>query len=94
MIRSLRRRFILIAVISLACTLALLCAAINLIYTYMSTRQADAVIDMLYSYGGSFPDPYENADPASGPVFQITPETSFETRYLLLISPRLWKSHI
>ena len=84
MIRSLRRRFILIAMLSLVCTLLLLGGAINVIYRHISTSQADTVIDLLYYNGGSFPAPYENPDPISGQGFQVTPETSFETRYVIV----------
>ena len=47
MIRALRRRFLLIAMASLAGTLALLCLAINLGYRHMVTQRADAVLVVL-----------------------------------------------
>ena len=59
MARTLRLRFIFIAIGALTATLALLCTAINLGYGVIQTRQADTVIDLLYQHGGDFPAPEE-----------------------------------
>ena len=88
MIRSLRRRFILIAMVSLTVTLAILCAAVNIGYRAISAEQADTVISLLYQYEGDFPAPTQQPDPNRGTAFQVTPETSFETRYFIVrLSP-------
>ena len=88
MARTLRLRFIFIAIGALTATLALLCTAINLGYGVIQTRQADTVIDLLYQHGGDFPAPEERPWPYMEPGFQITPETAFETRYFVVtISP-------
>lgn len=59
MIRSLRRRFLVIAMLSLAGTLFLLCLAINLGCRLVSTHRADTVIGTLHQNAGSFPSPEE-----------------------------------
>lgn len=84
MIRSLRRRFILIAMASLVATLTLLCLVINVGYYCISTHRADTALEMLYQYGGHFPVPDGQADPHAGGGFQITLETPFETRYFVV----------
>ena len=84
MIGTLRRRFLLIALASLAGTLTVLCLAINLGYRVMNTGRADQVIQTLYQYSGQFPEPETQADPGAHPGFQITQETPFETRYFIV----------
>ena len=82
MIRSLRRRFLVIAMLSLAGTLFLLCLAINLGYRLVSTHRADTVIGTLHQNAGSFPSPEEvPPDPGAHSGFLLTQETPFETRY-------------
>ena len=53
MISSLRRRFLVIAMLSLAGTLFLLCLAINVGYRLINTHRADTVIHTLYQNAGS-----------------------------------------
>ena len=84
MIRALRRRFLLIAMASLAGTLTLLCLAINLGYRHMLTQRADAAVEMLHQTGGAFQIPDAPVDPAAHGGFQVTPETPFETRYFIV----------
>ncbi|WP_130869079.1 sensor histidine kinase [Intestinimonas massiliensis (ex Afouda et al. 2020)] len=84
MIRSLRRRFLLIALASLAGTLAALCLVINLGYHMITTSRADEVIGVLHQNAGKFPEPEEAADPRAFPGFQVTMETPFETRYFVV----------
>lgn len=85
MIRSLRRKFILIAMLSLMGTFAVLCAAICIGNDYAVSERADRAIDLLYQNGGEFPNPDgDPADPAAGFRFQVTPETPFETRYFIV----------
>ena len=71
MIRSLRRKFILIAMLSLLGTMAVLCIAIGVGNHFVTANRADRAIDLLYQNGGAFP-------------FQVTPETPFETRYFIV----------
>ena len=84
MIRALRRRFLLIAMASLAGTLTLLCLAINLGYRHMVTQRADAAVEILHQTGGAFQIPDAPVDPAAHGGFQVTPETPFETRYFIV----------
>lgn len=82
MIPSLRRRFLLIAMLSLAGTLLLLCLAINMGYRLINTQRADDVLQTLYDNGGTFPVPDETpGDPGAHSGFQLTQETPYETRY-------------
>jgi len=83
MIRTLRQRFILIAMLSLTGTVAVLCAAICIGNHYAVSNRADRAIDILYQNNGEFPRPDAPADPASAFHFQITLETPFETRYFI-----------
>ena len=84
MIRILRRKFILIAMLSLVGTLAVLCTAIGLGNYRATVDRADKAIALLYQYGGEFPVPEEPVDPAAKGEFQVTLETPFETRYFIV----------
>lgn len=83
MIRSLRRKFILIAMTSLIGTMAVLCAAIGFGSRYTTTRRVDKAISILYQNGGTFLPPGPRVDPSDF-NFQVTPETAFETRYFIV----------
>ena len=64
MIRSLRRKFLFIAMLSLLGTLAVLCTAIGLGAHYTAMSRADRAITLLYENDGVFPAP---ADPHQRP---------------------------
>lgn len=83
MIRSLRRKFILIAMAFLIGTMALLCAAIGLGNHCVTTNREDRIIQHLHQNGGTFRPPEPHFDPSDF-SFQITPETPFETRYFII----------
>ena len=83
MIRSLRRKFILIAMASLIGTMLLLCAAIGIGNYHATTNRVDRAIFILHQNGGSFLPPDSHSDPTNF-NFQITPETPFETRYFIV----------
>ena len=83
MIRSLRRKFILIAMASLIGTMAVLCAAIGIGNYCATTNRVDKAISILYQNGGTFLPPGSHFDPSDF-NFQITPETAFETRYIIV----------
>lgn len=83
MIRSLRRKFILIAMASLIGTMAVLCAAIGFGSRYTTTRRVDKAISILHQNGGTFLPPGPRVDPSDF-NFQVTPETAFETRYIIV----------
>ena len=84
MIRALRRKFILIAMLSLLLTLALLCTAIGVGNRIAVTKRADRILSLLHQNDGGFPAPELPADPPSAFDFQITQETPFETRYVIV----------
>ena len=85
MIRTLRRKFIAIAMLSLLGTLIVLCGAIAAGNAYVTADRADRVIELLYENAGEFPAPPEAwPDPSRVPDFQVTPETPFETRYFVV----------
>ena len=79
MIRSLRRKFILIAMASLIGTMAVLCTAIGIGNHYITANRVDKAILILHQNGGTFLPPDAHFDPSNF-NFQITPETPFETR--------------
>ncbi|HPE15699.1 MAG TPA: HAMP domain-containing sensor histidine kinase [Oscillospiraceae bacterium] len=88
MIKSLRRKFIAIAMLSLVGTLLVLFAAING-WDYLALRdRADSAIGVLYRNGGSFPSPTDPVTPYSGGGFRLTEETPFETRYFIITLDR------
>lgn len=84
MIRSLRRKFILIAVLSLLGTMVILCMAIGVGNHLVAANRADRIIALLYQNGGEFPPPEDPADPTTPFDFQVTQETPFETRYFIV----------
>ena len=85
MIRTLRRKFIAIAMLSLLGTLTVLCGAIAAGNAYITADRADRAIDLLYQNSGEFPSPPEaRPDPSGAPEFQVTPETPVETRYVIV----------
>lgn len=83
MIRTLRRKFILIAMTSLIGTMAVLCTAIGIGTHYITARRVDKAIFILHQNGGTFLPPEARFDPSDF-NFQITPETPFETRYFIV----------
>ncbi len=83
MIRSLRRKFILIAMASLIGTMAILCTAIGIVNHCITANRVDKAISILHQNGGTFLPPDTHFDPADF-NFQITPETPFETRYFIV----------
>jgi len=83
MIRSLRRKFILIAMLSLLGTMAVLCVAIGVGDHVAATARVDRAISLLYQNGGTFLPPSAAFDPSSFD-FQVTPETPFEMRYAIV----------
>ena len=83
MIRSLRRKFILIAMASLIGTMAVLCTAIGIGNHYITANRVDKAILILHQNGGTFLPPDAHFDPSNF-NFQITPETPFETRYFIV----------
>ena len=84
MIRTLRRKFIAIAMLSLLGTMTVLCATIGIGNYCVAASRADKAIDILYQNDGEFPVPDGNASPSAQVGFQVTPETPFETRYFIV----------
>ena len=83
MIRTLRRKFILIAMISLIGTMGVLCTAIGIGNRCATANRVDKAIFILHQNGGTFLPPGSRFDPSDF-NFQITPETAFETRYFIV----------
>lgn len=81
MIKSLRRRFMAIAMLSLLLTLVVLMAGINLFHWQSTLRRVDGIIQVLHEHNGGFPAPEERRDLFN---FQITAETPFETRFFVV----------
>lgn len=83
MIRLLRRKFIVLAMLSLLGTMAVLCTAIGAGNHYVTANRADRAIAMLYQNDGTFRSHGVTFDPSEFD-FQVTPETPFETRYFIV----------
>ena len=83
MIRSLRWKFIWIAMLSLLGTMTVLCVSIGVGNHWITTRRVDRAISLLHQNGGTFLPPGAAFDPSDF-EFQITPETAFETRYFIV----------
>ena len=83
MIRTLRKKFIAIAMLSLLGTMTVRCATIGIGNYCVAASRADKAIDILYQNDGEFPVPDGNASPSAHAGFQVTPETPFETRYFI-----------
>lgn len=81
MIRSLRRKFIVIAMLSLPGTMAVLCTAIGIGSHY---AVADRAIDLLYQNNGAFPRPDGPVNPSRSFRFQVTSEPPFGTRCFIV----------
>ncbi len=82
MIKSLRRRFLMIAMLSLAVTLFVIGGSINLGNYIRLTDRADSLITTLYENNWDFPTIKERPDVTWR--FQMTRETAFETRYCII----------
>ncbi|MGM9608778.1 MAG: hypothetical protein ACI3XE_00980, partial [Eubacteriales bacterium] len=54
MIKKLRRKFILVAMVSVSCVLLVMMAAINIWNYCKINTYADGVLDLLYANGGRF----------------------------------------
>ena len=90
MISRLRRKFIIISMLSVTAVLAVLIGSINIFNFRNVTREADNIIDMLVEGGGAFPErlpPWPDApftDPFGGRRDMISPELRFEARYFTI----------
>ncbi|MBR1764287.1 MAG: HAMP domain-containing histidine kinase [Ruminococcus sp.] len=60
MFKKLRRRFVLIAMISMVCVLSLVVAAINIINYYQIKQKEDQLLEMILDNGGTFPELFSN----------------------------------
>ncbi len=83
MIRSLRWKFIWLAMLSLLGTMTVLCVSIGVGNHWLTTRRVDRAISLLHQNGGTFLPPGVTFDPSDF-EFQVTPETAFETRYFIV----------
>ena len=83
MIRSLRWKFIWLAMLSLLGTMTVLCVSIGVGNHWITTRRVDRAISLLHQNGGTFLPPGVAFDPSDF-EFQVTPETAFETRYFIV----------
>ena len=91
MISRLRRKFIIIAMLSVTAVLAVLIASINIFNYRNVTVDADILLDMLSSNEGEFPDMM--MQPPSGDHFgghfdrrkdQMSPEMRYEARFFTI----------
>ena len=85
MIKKLRVRFILVAMLSFLIVLLMLVLTINWIISYSYRKEIDSRIDILIENDGIFP---VFGDPGTEPIkvsfLPFTPETRFMTRYFVV----------
>lgn len=82
MIAALRKRFVLIAMLSLVATLLFLMVFINTFHYQSTMRRMDSLIALLHEHGENIPVPESRPAPTDFRL-QITAETPFETRFLV-----------
>lgn len=93
MIKRLRKKFIIISMLSVTLVLAVLIAAINLFNYRDVVRNADDILEMLISNEGSFPDeeppggrqPEERDNRGGRRDGQMSPEMKYETRFFKIV---------
>ena len=93
MITRLRRKFIIISMLSVTLVLAVLIAAINIFNFRKVVRNSDETLEMLIANEGSFPDdeqpggkPPEDRNNGGGRRGnQMSPEARYETRYFKVV---------
>lgn len=91
MIKKYRKKFILIAMCSVAAVLVLILGAINLFNYVETTKRSNRILDLLCENGGEFPSVFipENSISGGG----ITDETPFEARYFTAVIDEKDKLH-
>lgn len=86
MIKKLQRKFIMIAMGSLALVMFILLGSINAVSLYQTDKKLNGVIRVLSENHGEFPKyskgTVSNSEQKFG--FEITPETQFQTRYFVV----------
>ena len=93
MIGRLRRKFIIISMLSVTLVLALLIAAINFLNYREVVSDADSILEMLTINEGSFPDeeppegrpPEDNGGRGGRRGDRMSPEMKYETRYFKIV---------
>lgn len=82
MIKTLQRKFVLIAISSLTLVIAALIGTVNLINLYQIDKKAQGLLMILSDNDGKFPEFKKGAPPKH--INDMTPETQFETRYFFV----------
>lgn len=92
MIRKLRRKFILIAMLSVTMVLVVLIGTINFLNYRSVVEDADMVLEMLVTNDGTFPDrtPVPSEKHYDSPIApanrrQMSPEMRFEARFFSIV---------
>ena len=68
MIKKLKRKFIIVTMISVSLVLAMIMSAVNVVNRSKISSYADSVLNVLYENGGSFPLPESSAPPGNNDV--------------------------
>lgn len=84
MIKRLRRKFIVLSVLSVTAMLVLIMGAVNIINYRKVVRGADDVLAVLAENNGAFPAAAAGRDRPGGPPFP-SPETPFESRFFSVL---------
>ena len=81
MIKTLRIRFIALAMASLFLVLAVIIGAVNILNYRSVAEHADRILTILSENGGDFPPPAGPLDKPEPRKYGLSPETPFESRY-------------
>ncbi len=85
MLKRLRWKFTLAAMLAVFIVLAALVAGINLVYRHITFSGVDHMLSVIADNGGQIPPYVPNERGGRGPWgFQMTPETPFETRFFVV----------
>lgn len=86
MINKLQRKFIIIAMVSLALVMVMFFGSINVINLYQMDRRVNGAIKILSENQGKFPKYERGKPPLREPKFgfEMNEETQFETRYFVV----------
>lgn len=89
MIKKLRRKFVLIAMLSLFLVMLVVLGSVNAVNLYQINRKADSLLTLLTDNNGKFPDLLPSGEPEPphkrpGGGLDLSPETRFETRYFVV----------
>ncbi len=85
--KKLKRRFIMITMLSLSLVMLLLLGVINALIFYQTDKKANMTLQILSDNQGKFPEVEPGRKPPREPLFSgiLNEETPFQTRYFIVV---------